>query len=373
LTHQKEAKILKKHSLLHKILWGFTLFISVPLLFIYITPFVSPKLFFLPSILNLLYLPLTILLLFTLVTSIILKYKKLLFFTIFIAALGINHHIHNFGIYIPQCSKNNNNIKLMTYNVKVFNLYNWTKNVEYKKNIIHLIDSVKPDILCIQEYVYDDRNVFNTRDTIIQLLKYKHFSETFLRSNKYFHFGMALFSQYPIIDTQKIVFNSSLNFVTRYKLVLPKNDTVCLFNVHFQSIRFSYNEYKYLDSIKKNIEEKNVKEFLPIAHKIIKANKIRAMQVDSIVKLIDNCKYKTILCGDFNDMPCSYSYKLMNTRMKDAFLHGGFGFGATFNRFFIPYRIDYVFLPNSFNVSCAKVIKKTYSDHYPLIVKFKQE
>ncbi len=353
-------------------MWGITFFISLLLLIIYLNPFISPRVFVLPSILNLLYLPLLAFLLITTAIATLLKYKKIVLFSLLILIAGINHHIHTFSIKSPECEEDGKpSIRLMTYNVKVFNLYNWIKNVQYKKNIIHLIDSLKPDILCIQEYVYDDRKVFDTRDTIINLLKYKYYSETFLRHNKYFHFGMALFSRYPVIDTKKIVFNSSLNFVTQHKIVLPGQDTVCLFNVHFQSIRFSTDEYKYLDSLKKNIEENKISKFFPITDKIIKANRMRAMQADSIAKLIDKCRYKTILCGDFNDIPCSYPYNLFSKKMKDAFLYGGTGLGATFNRFFIPYRIDFAFLPKDFDVCNAEVIRKSYSDHYPLVVDFK--
>ncbi len=361
-----------KKGIVYKILWIVTLFISSLLLIVYLSPFISPRTFVLPSILNLFYLPLLALLLITMVIAFLFKYKKIVMFSLLILIAGINHHHHTFSIKSSECSKNKKSpIRLMTYNVKVFNLYNWVKNVQYKKKIIHLIDSIKPDILCLQEYVYDDRKIFDTRDTILKLLKYKYYSETFLQHNKYFHFGMALFSRYPIINTKKIVFNSSLNFVTQYKIILPGQDTVCLFNTHFQSIRFSYDEYKYLDSLQKNIEENKIRKFFPITDKIIKANRMRAGQADYIAKIIDKCPYKTILCGDFNDIPCSYSYNLFSDKMKDAFLYGGTGLGATFNRFFIPYRIDFAFLPKDFDVCNAEVIRKSYSDHYPLVVNFK--
>ena len=358
-----------RNKFTRKIVFALSLLLSIILLLVYLSSFLSPEIAGYLTLSNLLYLPLMVFLLVLFLVALILKHRKTIILLIVVFLAGITYHTHYFTISKSSC-KNARNIRLMTYNVKVFNLYDWVKNVTYKKSIVHLIDSVKPDILCIQEYVSDDRNVFNTGDTILKLLGYKYKVELFNRRNKYFHFGIALFSKYPVLESHKILFSESLNMSAYYKLLLPGNDTVCLFNVHLQSIRFSQAEYSYLDSITENIEEEKIKKFLPISSKLLSAAKERARQADSISGLMINCKYKVMVCGDFNDVPMSYAYNKLSDGLKDAFLEGGNGLGATFTRFSIPFRIDYVLLPKEFKVCKAEVINKSYSDHYPLVVDF---
>jgi len=43
-------------------------------------------------------------------------------------------------------------IKVMTYNVRLFDLYNWTKNLDSRENIFVMLKRESPDILCLQEF-----------------------------------------------------------------------------------------------------------------------------------------------------------------------------------------------------------------------------
>ncbi len=339
------------------------------MVFSYFSAFINPNISYWPSLFNLLYLPLLFASLFLLIVNLLLKEKRPTLFLIIILASGWERHREFLALNTARDAENcTHKIRLMTYNVKVFNLYDWIKNVHYKKSIIGLIDSIAPDLLCLQEYVYDDRKVFNTRDTLIALLGYPYYKESFNTHNKYFHFGSAIFSHYPVVASEPILFQDSRNFVVKHKIIFPGNDTICLFNVHFQSIRFSSREYQYLDSIKTNLEENKINNLFPIIRKLKHAAIIRAMQVDSIVSLIKKCQNKVIVCGDFNDIPGSYTYARFASLLDDAFVKSGWGTGFTFNRFFLPYRIDYVFVSQKVKPCRAFVIKKSYSDHYPVVV-----
>ncbi len=358
-----------KRKIIHKpVVWGAYL-AGILLAFSYASSFVSPRVSYLPSLINLFYLPLLLIVLTLLIVTLLLKEKRPAIFLIVVLALGFGRH-KVFFAFNPAGNGENctNKIRLMTYNVKVFNLYDWVKNVHYKKAIIGLIDSVSPDILCLQEYVYDDRKVFDTRDTLIELLGYKYYKESFNARNKYFHFGSAVFSRYPVVSSEPVMFDGSRNFVVKHKIIFPGNDTVCLFNVHFQSIKFSSSEYQYLDSIKTNLEENKIEGLFPIINKLKHAAVVRTMQVDSIVSLIKKCRNKVIVCGDFNDIPGSYTYAGFESLLNDAFAESGMGPGFTFSRFFLPYRIDYVFVSNDIMPCHASVVKKSYSDHYPVVV-----
>ena len=355
-------------GLIHKLLTFLVLFIGFTLLLSYLSSYVSPTIFYLPTFLNLFYLPLIFSVFVLLLISVFFRRWKDFIFLVFVIIVGFNRHKQYF-VLNPKVVSNCDDkvIKLMTYNVRVFNLYDWVKNVRYKNSIINLIHSVSPDILCLQEYVYDERKIFNTRDTLLNLLGYKYYKESFYTEKKYFHFGSAIFSRYPIIDSKAYDLDGGRIFFVFHKIVFPDNDTIYLFNVHLQSIKFSYREYMYLDSLKKNLENKKIQRFVPILKKIKRAFQLHTIQADSIINLIKKSNNKIIVCGDFNDIPGSYTYSMFNEILKDAFVSSGSGFGFTFNRFFLPYRIDFIFVDKRFNTKNTIVIKKSFSDHYPVI------
>ncbi len=85
---------------------------------------------------------------------------------------------------------------------------------------------------------------------------------------------------------------------------------------------------------------------------------------------MQNCKYKIILCGDFNDTPASYTYNLLTKKLKDSFVEKGNGFGRTYAGKWPKFRIDYIL--HDENIKCVEhtVYKETYTDHYPISSKF---
>jgi len=47
-------------------------------------------------------------------------------------------------------------IKLMSYNVRNFDLYNWSGNTKTRRRMMDLIKKESPDIICFQEFYTDD-------------------------------------------------------------------------------------------------------------------------------------------------------------------------------------------------------------------------
>ena len=94
--------------------------------------------------------------------------------------------------------KSGTSIKVMSFNVRLFDLYNWTENNDVKQKIIELIKDQNPDIVCFQEYYYQKSNDFITRELIIEELQLPFYHESFSdesRNNSYF--GLATFSKFP--------------------------------------------------------------------------------------------------------------------------------------------------------------------------------
>ncbi len=292
--------------------------------------------------------------------------KKIYRYVLIVIILGGYQYHHRFFAFHFSDKKDiqTEDIRVLTYNVKTFDLYNWTNNAYSRRNIIRFIDSVGPDIACFQEYVMDDRNLFNTTDTLSELLKVNFIHEGFPRKNLYFHFGMATFSKYPIIKRQEILFKESFNFVLMTDIVMNE-DTVRVFNCHLQSIHLGVKEYNFLDSISENIDKQNFNEVTPLLKLLHTAYHKRAKQVTILKDSLTASPYPVIVCGDFNDIPNSYSYQTLSDDLYDSFLESGNGFGTTFTKFFIPYRIDYILYNDNFQSVYAENFEIPYSDHFP--------
>ena len=82
---------------------------------------------------------------------------------------------------------------------------------------------------------------------------------------------------------------------------------------------------------------------------------------------IKKSEHPTLLCGDMNDVPNSYTYKTVRGDMQDVFLKKGWGIGRTFNSLSPTLRIDYIFADKNFRVLQVDRLVKNLSDHYMLV------
>ena len=68
---------------------------------------------------------------------------------------------------------NEEGIKLMTWNVKCFDLYNWNKNLETREQMMALIKKENADVLCLQEF-YTNNQFFHNLEYIRDTLGYPY-------------------------------------------------------------------------------------------------------------------------------------------------------------------------------------------------------
>jgi len=95
--------------------------------------------------------------------------------------------------------------------------------------------------------------------------------------------------------------------------------------------------------------------------------KMQQFQTDLFLKHKQECKYKMVICGDFNNTAFSYVYRQIKGDLVDAFKEAGNGFGRTYDFKFFPVRIDFIFADQAFLVNGFKTFDKKYSDHYPIM------
>jgi endonuclease/exonuclease/phosphatase family metal-dependent hydrolase len=113
--------------------------------------------------------------------------------------------------------------------------------------------------------------------------------------------------------------------------------------------------------------EGNLAESKNIIYKIKLGVLKRASQANFIKDEMNHSPYPIIVCGDFNDVPVSYSYEKIGKGMKNAFVEKGSGISRTFSSISPTLRIDNIFTDQNFKIVDYTRIKKSYSDHFPII------
>ena len=98
--------------------------------------------------------------------------------------------------------------------------------------------------------------------------------------------------------------------------------------------------------------------------------KIRATQAQIVRQVIDTTRIPTIVCGDFNDTPSSYTYQHIKGNLKDSFKTRGNGYAYTFRGIHHLLRIDFILYSKEFKCTDYYSPKKEWSDHNPVISEF---
>lgn len=338
---------MQKESLITKILFFLNKVLALMSFLAYILPFLAPKLFPFLSVLTLL-MPLFLILnfLFFIFWILQLKAKALLSAIVLLIGITITGSFYKFSD--KKLDKTPNEFSLMSFNVRLFNLYKWLPIDDVPKQISDVVQGFNPDILCLQEFSPNEE---------VRLRNYQHkYINIHGGKNKY---GQAIFSKFEIVNQGEIDFPNSTNNVI-YADVVKKNDTIRVYSMHLQSIKISTDIHETLDENKSKFIFKRISE----------AFKEQQLQSELIKKHYEACKYDKIICGDMNNSAFSYVYRNIKGIMKDSFDEAGFGFGATYNFKYYPARIDYIFVEKNIQVNEFKVLDSIkLSDHYPIFTR----
>ena len=267
--------------------------------------------------------------------------------------------------------KSPQDIRIMSWNVELFNINNYKKHPEKRQQMFDLINKYNPDIACFQEVVAgEDQLAINYLPDIINALNFKDYFYSYqLRDDfdKHHHFGILVLSKYPILRKQTMVNNpNDYNSVFQFIDILADNDTFRVFNVHLQSLKFSEENLDYLE--KGGLKSKtNITESKSVIAKIREGLIRRSAQAFFVKDEMNHSPYPIIFCGDFNDVPVSYAYETIGKGLQNAFVEKGSGVGNTFGSLAPTLRIDNIFLDTIFQVNQFTRINKSLSDHYPII------
>lgn len=244
-----------------------------------------------------------------------------------------------------------NELSIMSYNVRKFNMYKWIKVKDIGSKISELIREESPDIVALQEY----RNLENFKAEFNYFSNPLNNNYSDPKRNEKYKSNLAIFSKYPIINDGIVKYSKFLH-TTIYADIVKNNDTIRIYNFHLQSLGVIPDQefFGHSDSEK-------------LLKRISKSFKQQQIQMDPLKKHIMNCKYKVILAGDMNNTAYSWIYKHIKNDLKDTFLETGNGFGKTYSFNGFPLRIDYIFVDKRITVNRHKNYSVKYSDHFPIM------
>ena len=259
-------------------------------------------------------------------------------------------------------------LKVMTHNVRLFDLYLWQKDRSTRNEIFNLIREEDSDVLCLQEFYFsEDKNYeFKTLDSLLTYPgnKYVHDEYSYVKGpNKW---GIATFSRYPIVGKGIVSFEEGDHNICIYTDIKTPKEIIRVYNFHLASIRLEKVDYKTIDDVYANSFSSYLGNEQLLINKLKSAFQRRADQVEKIKNSIQESPYKVIVCGDMNDTPTSYAYKQLSDSLTDSFLSAGRGLGQTYIGKFPSFRIDYILHDPSFTSQRYETLPHKLSDHHPI-------
>jgi endonuclease/exonuclease/phosphatase family metal-dependent hydrolase len=290
-------------------------------------------------------------------------------YSLFIILLGGKLHFRTLAFTLSKDNKKSNELKIVSYNVRLFDVYNpnLEEGLEIRNQIFQFLRNEKPDVVCFQEFYSQDKPTrFETMDSLFQVMgtNIYHQRSAYKRIARQ-NFGIAMFSKYPMIAKGDIMFETQgtkdFNYCI-YADIVKNQDTFRIYDVHLQSVKLQNDFYsKHNDESLNNLTDKST---LRIMFKKLQLAYIkRADQARRVVDHIRTSPYSTIVCGDFNDTPMSYTYNQFDRILIDAFRNTSTGIGVTYVGKMPAGRIDYIFHSPDLESNDFKIQKEVYSDH----------
>lgn len=264
-------------------------------------------------------------------------------------------------------NKRDNNIRIISWNVKGFNGNQASSPLKLRtQDIAYSIQKWNPDIICLQEYNTNEKpkDIGNHSSYFSKQYPYSFFSKDYQINAKDYFAGCIIFSKYKIIRSARLPYANQEALI--YVDLQKGDDTIRVYTTHLASFNFKENDYRAIDEVAQSSDEALLAK-KGVMRKMKKAFIERSIQANFVKKELNKTPYPSIFTGDFNDVPSSYTYKIIANDWQDAFLQKGFGIGVTYNGISPTLRIDYILANSSWKIKGWESVDENLSDHHMII------
>ena len=289
-------------------------------------------------------------------------------------------NIHSFWAFHPgqhfhfQQEKPPHSLRVLTWNCRSFDEFITKKKGSsgHRTGMLDFIGEQNADIICLQEFY----NARKGQDTNLMYIRgqlhypYSYFSRDVARPDGSYESGVIIFSRYPFTDSIIMHYPQQNMMRTTESLIAADvkvgNDTIRVFTTHLQSVLFKSKDFHDIQIIK-NVDDSILTASRSIVKKLRYAFRQRGDQAEQVRAQLDKSPYPALICGDFNDVPNSYTYFTIRGDWKDAYIAKGFGIGRTYVHISPTLRIDYILADPRLSVLQCRKFSLPYSDHNPVM------
>lgn len=326
-----------------KIIYFINVLFALALLLSLFVAYIPPQNFPILSVFSLMVSPLLVAnVLFALFW--ILRVKRRFFLSVLVLAVSVVQFNRFYQLdFSKEEPLRENQLQVMSYNVRIFNLYEWIKEPELHQQMAAFIAQEAPEVIGFQEYHSEHK------------LPLKNYPYRYIKlRGKGKISGQAIYSKYPIINSGSLDFKDTFNNAI-FSDIVKGQDTLRIYNIHLESLQVNPDD---VDFDQENSEQ--------LIRRVASSFKKQQHQADRSLAHIQQSPYKTIVLADLNNTAFSYVYRLLSTDKKDAFTQAGKGIGKTYSFKKIPLRIDFIWVDNQFTVNKFTTHTEQFSDHFPI-------
>lgn len=256
-------------------------------------------------------------------------------------------------------------VTLVDYNVGKFVMYPEYAGIKSDEacadSVFSFLRRTGADIICLQEFhAHKGEEV----EEFISRYMPGYEVEYYAHVGGHGPYGNVILSRFPVVGRGKFDFEESSNMAIYADLDIG-GEVLRVYNCHFESYSLS------LPRLVKAVTSREEGKMQEAEEKMRNSIRRRPRQVDEVLGDIRNSPVESIVTGDFNDTPMSYTYQQLKRGKKDTFVEAGKGLGGTYSGLWPFIRIDYVLLPGKCDALYHKVVRKRFSDHYPIVTRVK--
>jgi endonuclease/exonuclease/phosphatase family metal-dependent hydrolase len=274
------------------------------------------------------------------------------------------------GAFIPvnKPSNETGTLKILTYNLHLFYGQQTKKNdIAISDQIASLLLASNAQLICLQEFKSWSANADQDIKEFVANSGFDHYYyESYWKGMVKKKEGMLILSHYPLYEMKPVRLDNGRLLALIAELSLPSGERVRVVNTHLISFGLAKKEIDFVGEASFTDRELVKTHGKTLFGKLNSSFLKRSGETKKLIETISDSDTKTIVCGDFNDTPSSFTYQqMMSAGFIDSHRASGNGFISTYAGRLPFLRIDYIFVSQDIKTHNAKKLPVVLSDHYP--------